>query len=112
MFRFLNSEYFYLMGFIPVLILIFMFNKSWRKKALASYGDANLVSQLLPDLSTVKPVMKQIIGIIVLILLVIGLVNPQIGSKLKEVKREGVDIIIAIDLSRSMMAEDLQPNRL
>ncbi|NQY67389.1 MAG: VWA domain-containing protein [Flavobacteriales bacterium] len=112
MFRFLNIEYFYLLGLIPVMILIYSLNKRWRKNAIASYGDPKLVAQLLPDLSKVKPILKQLIGITIITLLVIGLVNPQIGSKLKEVKREGIDVIIAIDLSRSMMAEDLQPNRL
>ncbi|MCH7536087.1 MAG: VWA domain-containing protein [Bacteroidetes bacterium] len=112
MFRLLNTEYLYLLGAIPVMILIYWLNKRWRKKALALFGDQVLVTQLLPDLSKVKPVLKQLIGLIIVVLLVIGLVNPQIGSKLKEVKREGIDVIVAIDLSRSMMAEDLQPNRL
>jgi len=84
----------------------------WRKKALARYGDWNVISQLMPEQSVTKTTLKFILGITALILLIFALVDPQTGSKLEKVKRKGIELIIALDVSNSMMAQDIRPNRL
>lgn len=89
-----------------------MVSLNWRKKALNKLGDYKLVLRLIPMASRFKYRLKFILLIISLTALIIGLANPQIGSKMEEVNRKGIDLMIAIDLSNSMLAEDLQPNRL
>jgi Ca-activated chloride channel family protein len=84
----------------------------WKKKALKVYGEAEVIKQLYPDLSRAKQIWKFIFFNIAFILIIIGLINPQIGTKLEEVKRNGADIMICLDVSNSMRAEDLAPNRL
>ena len=89
-----------------------MVSLNWRKKALNKLGDYKLVLRLIPMASRFKYRLKFSLLIISLTALIIGLANPQIGSKMEEVNRKGIDLMIAIDLSNSMLAEDLQPNRL
>jgi Ca-activated chloride channel family protein len=84
----------------------------WKKNALALFGDNRLVKELMHSFSKRRTQIKNIFTILIFILLVIGIANPQVGAKMEEVKREGVDLMIAIDLSNSMMAEDIKPNRL
>ncbi len=84
----------------------------WRKKALESYGDIAIIQQLFPDVSKAKRIWKFILFLFAFSLVIIGIVNPQSGTKLEEVKRKGADIMICLDVSNSMKAEDLQPNRL
>lgn len=112
MFRLENIQYLYALIAIPLLVVIFIWMRNWRKKAIAKMGDKNVVQQLMTDVSTLKPVWKFIFATLALTLLIIAIVNPQIGSKLQDVKRTGADVIIALDVSNSMKAEDLAPNRL
>ncbi len=83
-----------------------------KKKSLKDFGDISLIKNLIPDLPKYKPAVKFFTSLVIIILVIFGLANLQVGSKLEEVKREGVDIIIAIDVSNSMKAEDIKPNRL
>ena len=112
MFRFGNIEYLYLLAVIPVLILLFMVLFSLRKKALRRFGHLAVIEQLMPAVSFARPVIKFMLIMLALTSLIIGIARPQFGSKLREIKREGVEIIIALDVSNSMMAEDIKPNRL
>ena len=112
MLRYENSEWLFLLVLIPIIILGFIFYVRWRKKAIAEFGHPSLVNKLMPMASEFKHRVKFILFAIAIGSLIIGITNPQIGSKMEEVKREGVDLMIAIDLSNSMLAEDLQPNRL
>ena len=112
MYRLDNIEYLYGLLLIPVLILIYVLHRLWRKKALKRLGDMEIISQMMPMVSEGKSVLRFILFLIVIIFLIFGLVNPQIGSKLEEIKREGSDIIICLDVSNSMKAEDFKPNRL
>lgn len=112
MFRLENIQYLYAYLLIPVFVLLFILMKQWRKKAIRSLGDTEVVRQLMPDVSTAKPVLKFIFLLLAMSLIILGIVNPQIGSKLQEVKRKGADVMIALDVSNSMKAEDLSPNRL
>ena len=112
MLRYENSEWLFLLVLIPIIILGFILSVRWRKKAIGVFGQLKLVYKLMPMASEFKLRFKFILFTIAIGSLIIGIANPQIGSKMEEVKREGVDLMIAIDLSNSMLAEDLQPNRL
>jgi Ca-activated chloride channel family protein len=97
---------------IPLMWLLFNARIRWKKKSLARLGDRQLVARLMPDFSPGKLRMRFFLFSFAWMMLVIGLSNPRIGSKYEEVKRQGVDLIIAIDVSKSMLAEDFKPNRL
>jgi Ca-activated chloride channel family protein len=101
-----------LAGVTIVLSVLFVLTLRWKKNAIASFGDPMLISALMPDVSSGRPVLKFFLLLFASWTLVIGIANPQIGSKIEEVKREGVDLMIALDLSKSMLAEDIKPNRL
>ncbi len=112
MLRYENSEYLFLMVIIPIIIILFVMAIRWRKRAIDKFGESHMVFKLMPMASFTKLRLKFILFSFSIAFIIIGLANPQIGSKMEEVKREGVDLMIAIDLSNSMLAEDLQPNRL
>ena len=104
--------YFYLLGIIPVLIVLFVLVQVWKKRTQKHFADPSLLRRLTPDRSRFKSVLKLLFFLLGLAFLTLGLVNPKIGTKLETVKREGVDIVFAIDVSKSMLAEDIAPNRL
>lgn len=112
MLRFQNIEFLYGLLIIPILILIFWWTLYQKKKSLQKFGELKLLSNLLTDPSKNKPIIKFILISLSLAFLILGLANLQVGLKLEEVKREGLDIIFAIDVSNSMRAEDIKPNRL
>ncbi|MDR2910234.1 MAG: VWA domain-containing protein [Bacteroidales bacterium] len=112
MFRFGNIEYFWSLLLIPVFIVIFIWSRILRRKALRKFGNISLLSELMPFSSKNRPIFKFTILMLALVSFIVGMARPQFGSKLKTVKREGVELIIAIDVSNSMMAEDIEPNRL
>ena len=105
-------SFIYLGLVIPILFLIYLIFRRWQKKSISKYFDINTINFLSPEISKSKPLLKFIIISIALLMLVISLVNPKIGTELKTVKREGVDIVFAIDVSKSMLAEDIAPNRI
>lgn len=107
-----EKGYFYLLLVIPVLTLVFLYLLYWKSKKQREFGDLNLIEKLSPEKSTFKPIFKFIVVILGLVCLIFGLINPKMGTKLETVKREGIDIIFAIDVSKSMLAEDVAPNRL
>ena len=112
MLKYEHIEYLNLLFGIPFLILAMFFYSRWKKKALALFGESKVVKKLTSSFSKVRQKIKNTLTILIFIFLIIGISNPQIGMKMEEVKREGVDLMIAIDLSNSMMAEDIKPNRL
>ena len=97
---------------IPVMLLLFLWTFLWKKRTQKSFGSAIVLKRLSPDLSFFKSALKFVILCLAVSFLVIGLINPKIGTKLETIKREGVDIVFAIDVSKSMLAEDVAPNRL
>ena len=105
-------SFIYLGLVIPILFLVYLIFRRWQKKSISKYFDINTINFLSPEISKSKPLLKFIIISIALLMLVISLVNPKIGTELKTVKREGVDIVFAIDVSKSMLAEDIAPNRI
>jgi len=112
MFRIANPEYLYALLVIPALIAFFWYSRIQRKKALALFGQKEIMSLLMPNVSSTRPVLKFIVLMFALASIIIGLARPQFGSKLRTEKRKGIELIIALDVSNSMMAEDIQPNRL
>jgi Ca-activated chloride channel family protein len=112
MFRIANPEYLFALLIIPALIAFFWYSRIQRRKALAQFGQKEILSVLMPNISTVRPVIKFIVLLFALASIIIAIARPQFGSKLKTVKREGIELILALDVSNSMLAEDIQPNRL
>jgi Ca-activated chloride channel family protein len=104
--------YLYFLIVIPAMALLFLYVQFWKRKKQREFGDLDLIKKLSPEKSVFKPVLKVILVLLGLLFLIIGLVNPKIGTKMETVKREGIDIIFAVDVSKSMLAEDVAPNRL
>lgn len=112
MFRFEHIEYLYTLLLIPVFSLLFLLYQLWKKKAIRRFGDFEVIRQLMPYQSGQKVLLKFIILMLAFASLIIGVANPQIGSKLESVKRKGSDLMIALDVSNSMLAKDIRPDRL
>lgn len=112
MYQFEQSVYFYLLFAIPVIIVFALLVRLWKRSVQKKFIDKDLLNQLSPDGSTFKPALKIVLFSFAIALIAFALVNPKIGTKLEEVKREGVDIVFALDVSKSMLAEDIAPNRL
>ncbi len=112
MFRFENPEYLYALGLIPVLAVFFAIAWYARKRAIRRFGEHRLMLKLMPETSRYKDSVKFILLMLALSFLVIGWANPQWGTKKEKVKRKGVDVFLALDISLSMMAEDIAPNRM
>jgi len=107
-----EKVYLYLLGVIPVLLVLFLLHQLWKRRVQRKFADPRLLKDLAPDRSMFKPQIKLILLLMALTFLTLGLVNPKMGTKLETVKREGVDVVFAVDVSKSMLAEDIAPNRL
>ncbi|HQK96881.1 MAG TPA: VWA domain-containing protein [Bacteroidia bacterium] len=112
MFKFQHPSMIYLFALAPVLLILYYMMRRWKKQSIQKFGNPFLVQRLFPDVSVSRPGMKFWILWTGFILMVVGVCGPLIGSKLEEVKRKGSDIIICMDVSNSMNAEDIRPNRL
>ena len=112
MIRFDNLLYMHFLWLIPVLIVFYIFVFRWKKKAMARFGSLELIQKLSLSISRKRQIWKIVLIIIAVAFLVLALAKPQIGTKLEQVKREGVNILVATDVSLSMKAEDIKPNRL
>jgi Ca-activated chloride channel family protein len=112
MYKLEEPIYFYLLAIIPAMIVVFLLVLWWKKRTQRKFSNPDLLKILAPNSSTFKSTLKLIMLLLGIAFLVISLVNPKMGSKLKTVKREGVDVVFALDVSRSMLAEDIAPNRL
>jgi Ca-activated chloride channel family protein len=112
MFRFENPNVLYTLLFLPIGFLIFLLYLRWKKKVVARFGDEELIRRLMPDRAIAFIWIKYALLSAAILFLIIALANPQFVSKLVEGERKGIDIVIALDISNSMLAEDVQPNRL
>ncbi len=112
MFKFEHTVYFYAFAAIPVMLLLVILYFISRKRKLKRIGDPELVALLIPYSSRRKRVLKVILFLTAFSSLILAICNLQTGSKLTEVKREGADIVVCLDVSNSMLAQDLSPNRL
>ena len=112
MYQLEETTYLYILILLPIILLVFLYNKYWQKITIKKYFDDTTFNFLSPELSSTKSYIKTSLTLLIISILVFGLVNPKIGTELKTVKREGVDIVFAIDVSKSMLAEDIAPNRI
>ncbi len=104
--------YFYFFAVLLLVLFVFVGDVLWKRKKQRYFAEAGLLSKIAPTTSTFKAILKVVIFSLGLSFLILSLVNPKMGTKLKTVKREGVDIVFALDVSKSMLAEDIAPNRL
>lgn len=113
MVRFEHFDYLYLLGLIPFFVAAYWLLARTRKRAMQRFGDVSLLeNHLAESASGVKRVSKFILLVLAFACLILALANPQIGTRMEEVKQEGIDLFIALDVSFSMKAEDIKPNRL
>ena len=112
MFRFEEPAYLYLLFLVPLLVLFYLYSNYRRRKAIRRFGDPELMQQLMPAVSKYRPDVKFSLLVFAIALFSVLLARPQFGSKLETVKRKGVEVMIALDISNSMMAQDIQPTRL
>ncbi|UOB19218.1 vWA domain-containing protein [Abyssalbus ytuae] len=112
MYQLEEKIYFYLLFSIPIIVVLYLLLQFWKKRTQKNFASPRLLMRLSPDRSVLKSILKLITVLIATSSLIVALVNPKIGTKLETVKREGVDIVFAIDVSKSMLAEDIAPNRL
>lgn len=112
MFRFGNPEYLNLLLIIPILAFIQLYFQLQKKKALKRFGNPELLDPLMPDVSKFRPALKFYLLLLAQIALVFTLATPQFGNRLQTVQRKGIELIVALDVSNSMNAQDIEPSRL
>lgn len=112
MFRFGDSDYLYLLIILPFIAAFYFYSNYKRKKRIRKYGDPQLLEQLMPEVSIFRMNLKFWLAFVALALVILMMARPQFGAKMETVKRSGVEAVIALDISNSMLAEDVVPNRL
>lgn len=112
MLKFENQLYFYLFFLLPVLLGLFLIARYQMKRRIKKIGDAGLLGKLMPMRSFRRPWLKLTLLMLAICSVILAIINPQIGFRTEEVKRDGIDMVIALDVSRSMLAEDVRPNRM
>lgn len=112
MIRFAHTEFLVALALLPLLVAIFFWARSMHRRGLERLGNVNLIKQLIPSAGRFRHALKFMCSLCAIAFLILGLANPRLGTKMEEVKREGVDVFIALDVSNSMRAEDIKPNRL
>ena len=111
MFRFAHPEYLYLLLLLPLLIGVFIYTVIQKRRNINKFGNPDLLAELMPNVSIVRPQVKFYLQLFSVLLLVIVLAQPQFGTKQEKEKRKGIEVMIALDVSNSMMAQDVQPSR-
>ncbi len=112
MYRLEHSEYWIALLVIPAMVVLYWIWLYWRRRAIKHFADPELFGRLAPNLSLSKYHLKFFLQLLAIAAIVVGLVNPRVGSQLETVKRKGVDVVFALDVSKSMLAEDIAPSRL
>lgn len=112
MFKFANPNALFLYIVLVVIVVVYFYARYSRTKALKKYGDLELLAAMMPEVSPHRPRIKFWITFVALCFMVLLLARPQFGSKVEIVKRHGIETVIALDISNSMLAEDVAPNRL
>lgn len=112
MFRFAHPEYLYLLLVIPVITGLFLYSQIRRRKKIKQFGNPDLLAELMPNISYIRPHIKHYVQLAAIILIIIILAQPQFGTKVEKEKRKGIEVMIALDVSNSMLAQDIQPSRL
>jgi Ca-activated chloride channel family protein len=112
MLRFAHIDFLWGLVAIPVFLLFFMRVSHWKRNALQNFGEKKVIDLMMPDVSFSRPWLKFILFMVALGFLILALADPQIGSKMEEEKRQGADLMILLDVSNSMLSQDMVPNRL
>lgn len=112
MFRFADPAYLYLLALLPLLVVFYLYSNYKRRKNIRTFGDPELLKELMPDVSKFRPHVKFWLLFAAIALIILMLARPQFGSKMETVKRSGIEVVIALDISNSMLAEDVAPSRL
>ncbi len=112
MLRFAHPYLLHLLWLVPAVAVFYYLSFRWKRAALQRFGNLALIERLTASTSHTKQVLKAGLVVTSLLFMSLALARPQIGTRLEEVKREGIDLMIALDVSASMLAEDIQPNRL
>ena len=112
MYQIEEPSYFIYLIAIPVIFVLYLLVSFWKKRTQKKFASFNLMQKLSPERSAFKSILKMIFFLIGLAFLIVSLTNPKMGTKLETIKRQGVDIVFALDVSKSMLAEDIAPNRL
>ena len=112
MFKFAHPEYLFLLFLVPILVGVFIYTGIKRHRNIKQFGNPDLLAELMPNVSFIRPQVKFYLQLTAIILLIIVLAQPQFGTKQETVKRKGIEVMIALDVSNSMMAQDIQPSRL
>ena len=111
-FRFANPNVLWLLVVVVLLILLYQWRRYQSKKSLSRFGEVNMLRPLMDGVSKQKPRMKFVLQMVALVCLIVAGARPQFGSKLQNVKKEGIEVMVCLDISNSMLAEDIAPNRL
>lgn len=112
MYQLEEPKYLYFLAIVAILTVLFLLQLIWKRKKQREFASNDLLKQLAPNTSFFKSTLKFVTLSLALIALIIALVNPKIGTKMETVKRQGIDIVFAVDVSKSMLAEDVAPSRL
>lgn len=112
MLRFGHTEYLWGLPLVPLLTILFLIVRRWKRQALAALGDKEVVSRIIPEVSFSRPLVKFVLAIMAYTFLVISLADPQIGTDIEDTKTKGADLMIVLDVSNSMLSQDFAPNRL
>jgi Ca-activated chloride channel family protein len=110
--KFEHPYYLFGLGAIGIFILLYILQRLWKHKAYKRYGEISVISQLMPDVSGTRPLLKFIALMIALAFIIFAIAMPQTGSKLEKGKRKGVELMLLLDVSNSMLAQDIKPSRL
>mgnify|MGYP003294113430 FL=1 len=97
---------------IPVFVVVYVVHTKRKRRQLVEFGDPELLAHLMPDASKSRPIWKFCLLMVALVLLIVAAARPQFGQKEKTIKRQGIEVMVALDISNSMLAEDVAPNRL
>lgn len=112
MLRFEDPIYLWMLLIIPILVLVRFIVWRKRKRNLRKFGDPSLLKEMMPDVSKYRPTIKFCLLLSVITILIFMIARPQVGSKISHEKREGIEVLIALDISNSMLAQDVIPSRL
>jgi len=112
MFRFEHTLFLNLLLVLPVLLVMYWFYFRWKAKVSRVFGEQKVIAGLMPDVSAARSHVKFLLLLLTIAAVLLALANPQVGSKIEKAQRKGVDLIIALDVSNSMLAQDIQPSRI
>src|SRR3984957_6402318 len=107
-----HKIFFYALAIVPLAVLVYWLAMYTRRKKIKNFAETPLFNRLAPDSSSSKRNLKFILSLVAITLIVIAMIDPEIGSHLESVERKGSDIVICLDVSNSMNAQDIMPSRL